>query len=657
MNAILWKEFRENLKWAVVIFVGVAGALALGISQPRPLGFWIAFAPATTTIGAAAGGLLLGVLQTVFEARRDHWALLVHRPISRRDIFWGKVLVGLSLLYLAVGIPYALAMLWAATPGHLAAPFDHRLALPGIIDILVGSSYYFAGLIIGLRQASWFRGRSLSLGLPLICSFATYFLPEFWHALLAAIGCAAIMAIAARSNFLAGGSYESQGRLSRFALGLGVLAGIFILYGLGLALIEEISGGRHPSTYSHYVFDSQGRPLRVTYFDGGDRGAEITDLDGKVVATGHRQVGQFQQDQLPTCWLWREMPRYRGLARYRDAQRILREIPGRLNELWYFTGTDRVVRGYEMRSRRFVGTLSPQGFSPAPQPPLGSFSGDIQQTAMYEWQSGLLVLPQAVYLVDADARSVHRVMAVPAGDEAVAATFIRVANSQRKIVATRKSLCIIDGSGNVLLSTPLAHSIKQYPALQIGWIESSGHYVVIYQMETYAWRCLKPAPVAEIASDGSVVRSYELPALPPAQMRAGMKVTDAGIPPAIAIFGAFVPRDSESAREFGLDWPAFPKILTTALIIGALCAAAAVAFCHRYSFTWLRTGGWAVLALLAGIPGLLLLLALMEWPAMETCPSCARRRMATRQQCEHCSAPFEPPAQDGTEVFEAIPAA
>ena len=56
--------------------------------------------------------------------------------------------------------------------------------------------------------------------------------------------------------------------------------------------------------------------------------------------------------------------------------------------------------------------------------------------------------------------------------------------------------------------------------------------------------------------------------------------------------------------------------------------------------------------MLFGPAGLLLMLAIQQWPARIPCPACGRPRVVDRERCEHCGAPHAAPAQDGTEIFE-----
>jgi hypothetical protein len=56
---------------------------------------------------------------------------------------------------------------------------------------------------------------------------------------------------------------------------------------------------------------------------------------------------------------------------------------------------------------------------------------------------------------------------------------------------------------------------------------------------------------------------------------------------------------------------------------------------------------------LYGPAGVLLMVTLPDWPAQIACPACRRRRVVTREHCEHCGASHALPTLDGTEVFEA----
>ena len=82
------------------------------------------------------------------------------------------------------------------------------------------------------------------------------------------------------------------------------------------------------------------------------------------------------------------------------------------------------------------------------------------------------------------------------------------------------------------------------------------------------------------------------------------------------------------------------------------CALACLLLARRYAFSRGRLLVWALCGLLFGWAGLLLMLAVEEWPARVACPGCHKPRVVTRATCEHCGSPHAAPAEDGTEIFE-----
>src|SRR5262249_20396588 len=144
MQALIWKEFRENLKWAVIPPLTLFGLMAM-------FGAFPLLARGTLTyisLIAAAFGTGLGFLQVFFESSGDKRSLLLHRPLSSTHIFLGKVIAGTGLYLAALGIPFAAELALAATPGHIIEPFSWPMALPWLADSLTGLVYYFAGMLV-----------------------------------------------------------------------------------------------------------------------------------------------------------------------------------------------------------------------------------------------------------------------------------------------------------------------------------------------------------------------------------------------------------------------------------------------------------------------------------------------------------------------------
>jgi len=95
-----------------------------------------------------------------------------------------------------------------------------------------------------------------------------------------------------------------------------------------------------------------------------------------------------------------------------------------------------------------------------------------------------------------------------------------------------------------------------------------------------------------------------------------------------------------------------PSALPFAVAVCLLCAWLAIRLARQYAFSRLSTWAWALFVLLTGLPGLLAFLGANEWPLRQRCHSCGKKRVVTREHCEHCGVPFPLPARDGTEVLE-----
>ena len=90
MRSLLWKEWRENLKWAMLpALLILLPAVLLGGPQEPMFGTGGAF---LMFLIAALSGAALGFLQVFFEARGDHRALealggeaVDEQPLSLED--------------------------------------------------------------------------------------------------------------------------------------------------------------------------------------------------------------------------------------------------------------------------------------------------------------------------------------------------------------------------------------------------------------------------------------------------------------------------------------------------------------------------------------------------------------------------------------------
>src|SRR5436309_15627732 len=138
MKTLFCKELRENLKLAAPFFSLVTAFCMFAAWDGGGDVLLSAEFLRIISLGCAGAAAALGWLQIHHERPRDLWAFLVHRPITRTQIFLAKISAGLLLYFLAVGLPLLGYLVWISAPGHLSAPFEWGMAVPGMACVLLG---------------------------------------------------------------------------------------------------------------------------------------------------------------------------------------------------------------------------------------------------------------------------------------------------------------------------------------------------------------------------------------------------------------------------------------------------------------------------------------------------------------------------------------
>jgi hypothetical protein len=679
MKSLLWKEWQENLKWAALPVLLLGGLMAL-LGPPSLVNYG-----ALLILGliAAVFGAVLGFLQVFPESGGDRRSLLLHRPLRPTQIFLAKAAVGVALYLLGVGIPFAGAVAWVATPGHVAAPFRWPMALPWLADILTGVVYYFAGMLTAQREARWYGSRALGLGAAVLCTFLVWVLPEFWQALLAVAVMSTLVGLAAWGSFVAGGAYRPQPLPARAALAATLLAGLLVL---GVT-VKFLAGGCAFERYQNYhTLDREGRVLVVRWRPGDVQ--SVTDLDG-------RRPEALQGKQLDSSAI-REIeapasapvdPKFQS---YRSPGRFsvrCRNESSSGDERWFYVPEEGLLRGYDGLSKRLIGSCGPDGFVPAGRGPRERFRGEAYH-ATFLYESGtayFLSVPDGVYALDFARHTIRTLFTPPQGQTVLAA--VRWKDDREKwsraVVLTDQSVHVLDEAGAPLLSAPLAYDRQDYGRVRVAQLEAPRRFAVWYEPSWYLWPeagKTMPSYLVEYDAAGREVARRTVPPRPLNAAAPGLALFGLATPPAEAAVVAGATRESVAAarQTQGLEVQpvAFFVAVPTQLFIpgagpdvaasgGAVvaywalillsalgCAAVCFLLARRHSFSRAGRLGWGLCGLVFGPAGLFLMLAVQQWPARVTCPACRRPRVVTRDTCEHCGASQALPTPDGTEIFE-----
>ena len=664
MKPLFWKELRQSLKWAFAVLaimsIAAIAAIYFAWDVSRSGGYMPPFErfQQLSVVACPLAGLFLGVLHVLSEKHRDLWAFLVHRPISRTTIVLAKSSAGLVLYFVAAGVPVAAMNVWLSIPGNVPAPFYGPMVLPGLADVLTGSVYYLAGLLISMRDARWYGSRVLPLGVAVICSVIVASVWYFWVALIAIIVAAGILGVAAWGSFVGGGQYGPQPRTAKAALGASLLAGIAIVFVLGGMVVSAIASAAAtgPSTRTSYQITNDGEIVRLVQ-DRWGRAVEITDLDG----THNRELERKAQEDdrwysmflgTNTVVVPDESEPNPNLAHgYRHAGTFYQPAARAGPTLWLYSFHERLVLVFDTERGVLVGRLGPTEFKAPPNSPVQRF-GEI--VFLSPWSS-VLAFRDVLYRLRPRERTIATLIA-PAGERVLALTHLRSQAFGAFVLVTDRTIRFMTRDGEVLTATDVEHDLVRYGYLQFAATENPQRFYVWYgpshRPDVEALKL--PGDLIVYGPNGTIVGRHELPAIPRSRSYATWDDVALGLTAPLAAMGtAFVVALAIGDSSFDPGGPVRTDVVFVLMSLMAIvCAVVTVRLARRYAFSRGQRWGWSVFNFLAGPMGLALLWCLRDWPARLPCAACGRRRVTSRDRCEHCDSAFPPPARDGTEIFE-----
>ena len=674
MKPIFQKDLRENLKialiglglFALLLLVNYQSCIATLTNTLH--GNWSglddALQPllsqsllAEAAFFCAIFGAALGWLQTRNEAHRDLWAFLIHRPVTRTEIFRGKASAGMCLYFFGAGLPVAIFIAVVKMPGHIAAPFEWAMTLPLISIFLTGFAFYFAGMLTGLRQARWFVSRCFGLGLALLAAINVFNMPDFWMSLIFSIMATVILALAASGAYQTGGFYRGLSPLKKLALIISLMAGCGVVmsavFGLLVSLVLSPFSPEN-SIYSYYQMTRDGTIYQVT-----NRNGEITDitsLDGQPlmsrVTKGKMEPKEFN-----------ELCSYGGtvntiLNRHHESNtgfygrsRFFKLWNITDKTLWYL---DRhgVLIGFDGRTRQSVGELAAKN-GEISEPFLADQYAYHYYSAYNDGPQKLLPSAKSVYRVNFKDRTVQPIFTLTNDDEIGGYTLegmnhVDRVGERRIFITTRKTVSLLDEDA-VVFTVPYAPIFSDYPTVQLNFLDvkrgqtnvTGNRYSLWFRPDDNknfksGWKMTQH--ILWLTGDQKISKSLDLPTL---QATSSENV--------ISKLGAALLSPCTSFdRSVSAGW----RLLTWfwALAITAL----GWRLTRRYNFSTAATWGWLTFILIFGIFGLFTFLCVQEWPAREACSGCKKLRCVDRENCEHCNTTFPPPEKNGTEIFAPL---
>jgi hypothetical protein len=356
--------------------------------------------------------------------------------------------------------------------------------------------------------------------------------------------------------------------------------------------------------------------------------------------------------------------------------------------------------GYDKRTKRLIGTFGPGGFRKPDEPPPDQFQGELAHYSRdYESSVGpYLAFPDGVYMTNFRQCTLKALFVPAAGETVLWANRWQDEGQKRSlaVVGTDRSIHVLQETGSPVLAVPRAYEWPTYQVRSVGRLEEPERYWVWYEpawylplkdletMPAYVVTCHRAgrevAPRQELPPLAGFTHGIQ-PRAPLVQQPSGARAwfglltspAEAGIllgttrrleDGVRANQGAEVPLAlwvlQITTQHFipGVRWyaPTRPELVfwfaLLMVLAAAVCGLACWLLARRCAVSRAQRIGWTLCGLLFGLVGLLLMLALHEWPARVRCPGCRKLRVVTRATCEHCGAIHAAPALDGTEIFE-----
>jgi hypothetical protein len=688
MRTMLWKELRENFKWALLALLVLTVAEFYTLAADRKdtqnvfneLTLCSSAFLLVTSFGYSAVGVALGVVQILPELRRDQWAALLHRPVSRGVIFFGKVVAGLLLYIFATLPPFLASAAYVATPGQFPSPVVPGMLVPGLSDIFLGLVSYFGALLICLEPGRSL-GRRGAIGLAIVLVFLehTNSAFPFLFPLLVAL----MFLLAGWGAILSGGLLRNRPWIARLSLVIIVLMGAQTAWSLVLDALRFLPAKAAASPFygSQFEVTQDGQVLLSTQH-GADSRQVVTDMNGKVV-TDERYVGNESYSNLiqmealsfdlrgesvlnPDSYL---LAHPRNLRNYV----VPTEDDYQSKERWYQLVEENYFIGYDKLSRRCVGICDAEGFKPAGAAPK-PFPRKIMDSILFFQAPIVFWSGPELYSIDFAERKLNSLLNSGNGTIYGAASLFDLSNRGQPMpvaVALQNEVLVVDAQGQTLATLPYRHDAAKNPGLSIGRNVTLGRYYLQYEPSYFGESLvLNPADLPtfldETDAQGNVLHTYSralnnITAVPPGWLDRLTTYTLPFLPVIVATsYHAIVP---PSAINFDDETSLYPHYglklasigLVIVLVLAALLAVLTLVRARRVGFSEKRARQWALFVFCFGLPGLLTFRLASDWPARVRCPRCGGKRPIEAEMCPLCREPWDAPPSTGVEIFDLEP--
>jgi hypothetical protein len=684
MMTLVWKELRENLKWALLAALVLGGAEVHALNQTRygqPDYYYndgVTLCKTTfltaTTFGCAIVGFILGLIQILPELKRDRWAALLHRPVSRGVIFRGKAVAGLFLYAVATVTPFLFVVWWVATPGNFPSPFVPEMVLPGAADICAGAVYYFAALALALQRGGWVGLRLFPL---LAAVHASYFALDsrfFYVAVEAVVLMALALFTAAWGALFNQQLLRARPWLGRLAFLAVVFYGVCGLGDLTRSFFDAVGMSPHFS-YQRYELSDQGVPMHLTYVD--EVVTSVQDFEGKPL-TGP----DFKPDRVRNHirylntfsnyignshgWKpWQYQPSYRVSGNY-----LWADSPYSYPrfEQWFNLNRQHILIAYLPQKKLLSGILDARGFQPPTAAPV-SIPPEINIDGVNQDTYCLWDKTSARFAFLGRREMVDLTLPVPGPIYGMGNAWASSGNVNVNVtgLALPTELAVYDDKGALIANLVYHQDMDRWGALSMALNLTKDRFYLWYQPSGWIDQKTQntmPSYVEVMDAQGKVLQSYTLPPLVnPSRPRWWDTFLTQRLQSPVFYFGTMIYKkigaefgstrlQGDLAWQFGHDRGLTREISLYVTALSFLLAGVTLFWARRVHFSWPRAWAWAGFVLGFNLAGFIAFRLAADWPSFVPCPACGKGRSTESGNCPHCESGWPAPPKTGTEIIE-----
>ncbi|TWU32002.1 hypothetical protein [Novipirellula artificiosorum] len=712
MKILVWKELRENVRLlpiglfvvAITCWMTLPGRNSTQVLIASDLVFNLAMI-------APLLAFALGVIQAFRDLQPASRAYLNHRGVTDSQVFLAKTFAAFVIYLIAIGVPLLLSAAWIAMRGLEYYPMRPAQVLPPLVFAIAAFSLHPASMMVMSRDGSWWGTRLFPLVVAGGMTMLFFLFLRDGGMFGVGIGMAIVpfalawLVATAREAWIdlasdpASSAYNTPQR-SRWLLPIYLVfcCLIVVCTAIGFA-ISAIETARRSTVYESVPYHQvsidieTGKPWLVTEKSGYDpktNDYETSQIGGDVIEDGkevdpREEIDSSQQFRsLNYLYDLRTFPNggdgfFSRLATTYGSSGLLfsYDVRGYLlaydhwpRRQWRYTFfADKVQRSGGFSGTRF--TVSPGGFRSS----FGLFANAGYDTP--------LVDHRGVYVLKMDSLEITPIVDEPV--EAVTMVQLDEDQAPRMVLRSGNKLMeyrLLDQAGSDDWFRPLPEGVYTrtvpLPDKIRFTAELSREFELPAPLQAFDTLLVGATAqgfvlvenrnakrVFEIDKDGSaeMVQYSVNPAAKDGLQKDELTpefIPAAFIPGGLVIGGlatAFVINVVDGNPIAVIDAIRQNPVSTTSFIVLFLVG---LVFCYAFAFWAAKQRGlhaksrrrWLVSVPILGLAAPLSILAIYRRIYQEPCPNCDAMRRVDEDVCPNCGKPWDPPANDGIEIFD-----